>query len=106
MILQQRIRTGTLGISHSSLPVSLGISAAAEAAAPMVKRQAPGYYRMMLGDFEVTAISDGTVDLPMTKLLTRTTPADTKRAYERAFLKDPVETSVNAYLSIPARSSC
>ena len=37
--------------------------AAANAAAPPVKSQAPGYYRMMLGDFEITALSDGTVPL-------------------------------------------
>ena len=37
----------------------------ATAAAPQLKTSAPGYYRMMLGDFEVTALSDGTVDLKM-----------------------------------------
>ena len=37
--------------------------AAANAAAPPAKGQAPGYYRMMLGDFEITALSDGTVPL-------------------------------------------
>ena len=31
------------------------------ASAPIVKKSAPGYYRIMLGDFEVTALSDGTV---------------------------------------------
>ena len=31
-----------------------------------------GYYRVMLGDFEITAISDGTVALPVDKLLTNT----------------------------------
>jgi hypothetical protein len=29
----------------------------------------------MLGDFEVTALSDGTVKLPVKDLLTNTTPA-------------------------------
>jgi hypothetical protein len=53
---------------------------------------------MMLGDFEVTALSDGTVGLEVEKLLTSTSPAQTKRALGRAFIKDPVETSVNAYL--------
>jgi glyoxylase-like metal-dependent hydrolase (beta-lactamase superfamily II) len=52
----------------------------------------------MLGDFEVTALSDGTVTLPMEKLLTRTTPAEVKRAYARAFVTEPLETSVNGYL--------
>jgi len=72
--------------------------AAAHAAAPMAKTQAPGYYRMMLGDFEVTALSDGTLGLPVTNLLTNTTPEKVKKALARADLTDPLETSVNAYL--------
>jgi glyoxylase-like metal-dependent hydrolase (beta-lactamase superfamily II) len=71
---------------------------AAHAAAPQVKTQAPGYYRVMLGDFEVTALSDGTVALPVDKLLTNTTPGQVDKALKRSFLKPPVETSVNGYL--------
>ena len=71
----------------------------ATAAAPMVKTQAPGYYRMMLGDFEVTALSDGTVQLPMPKLLIAARPGEVKQALERNFMpSDTVETSVNGYL--------
>lgn len=67
------------------------------AAAPQVKTSAPGYFRMMLGDFEVTALSDGTVDLPVDKLLQE--PADkTRRLLSAAHLAVPLETSVNAYL--------
>jgi glyoxylase-like metal-dependent hydrolase (beta-lactamase superfamily II) len=70
----------------------------AGAAAPPARSQAPGYYRMMLGDFEVTALSDGTVDLHVKDLLTNTTATRIQRALARAYLKDPVETSVNGYL--------
>lgn len=80
---------------------SLGLVAAttlAHAAAPPAKGQAPGWYRMPLGAFEVTALSDGTVDLPMDKLLTGTTAAKVQAALMRAYLKVPVETSVNGYL--------
>ena len=49
---------------------------ATEARAPMVKSQAPGFYRMMVGDVEVTALNDGVVDFSPAKLLTNTTPAD------------------------------
>lgn len=66
--------------------------------APMVKAQAPGYYRMMLGDFEVTSLSDGTVQLPMLKLLTNTSPATVAAALKKGYLKESVETSVNTYL--------
>ena len=68
------------------------------AAAPLAKKQAPGYYRMMLGDFEVTALSDGTIGLPVSTLLTNTTPDKVKKALARSSLKEPVETSVNGYL--------
>ena len=78
--------------------VSLAPVSAAHAAAPMAKTSAPGFYRMMLGDFEVTALSDGTVDLPVDKLLTNTTPAKVKSALAKSFLTTPVETSVNGYL--------
>ncbi|MET3105564.1 glyoxylase-like metal-dependent hydrolase (beta-lactamase superfamily II) [Oxalobacteraceae bacterium GrIS 2.11] len=70
----------------------------ASAAAPMVKTSAPGYYRVMLGDFEVTALSDGTVQLPMDKVLTGISPADFDKAMKKYHLTNPVDTSVNAYL--------
>ena len=74
------------------------LMAAAHAAAPQQKTQAPGYHRVMLGEFEVTALSDGTVALPVDKLLTNTTPGRIDKALKRAFLKTPLETSVNGYL--------
>ncbi|EHR68999.1 Zn-dependent hydrolase, glyoxylase [Burkholderiales bacterium JOSHI_001] len=73
-------------------------AAAAQAAAPQVKGQAPGWYRMPLGDFEVTALNDGTVGLPVDKLLTNTRPGQVQRALMKAYLGIPLETSVNGYL--------
>jgi hypothetical protein len=78
--------------------IALFIGFPAHAAAPLAKTQAPGYYRMMLGEFEVTALSDGTVPLAVDTLLTNTSPAKVKKALDRWFLKEPVDTSVNAYL--------
>jgi glyoxylase-like metal-dependent hydrolase (beta-lactamase superfamily II) len=73
------------------------IAPTAQAAAPMVKSQAPGFYRIMLGDFEITPLNDGTVDLPMDQLLKQN--ADTTRAtLGKNFLKVPTETSDNAFL--------
>ena len=69
----------------------------AHAAAPMAKIQAPGFYRAMLGDFELTVLSDGTVELPVDKLLKQ--PAEkTNKALLKSFEKNPLETSVNAFL--------
>jgi glyoxylase-like metal-dependent hydrolase (beta-lactamase superfamily II) len=53
---------------------------------------------MMIGDIEVTALADGTVGLPVDKLLTNTTAAHVQAALARAYLKVPLETSVNGYL--------
>ena len=88
-------------LATSLFALAFAISSSAPtafAAAPMVKTQAPGYYRMMLGDFELTALSDGTVKLPVKDLLTNTTPGKVDAALKRAFIAHPVETSVNAFL--------
>lgn len=77
---------------------SMFLLTASHAAAPMVKTQAPGYYRMMLGDFEVTALFDGAIDLEPTKILTNTTPEQVNKLLARSFEKEPLVTSVNAYL--------
>jgi len=74
------------------------VATSAQAEAPMVKTQAPGYYRLMVGDFEVTAISDGTIRLPMLKLLANSKPEKLAAALKAGFLKETVETSVNGYL--------
>ena len=95
--LKNVVALSLLGVGMTLAPVAPLLSTA-HAAAPMVKTQAPGFYRMMLGDFEVTAISDGTVKLPMKDLLTNTTPAKVDAALKRAAIAYPVETSVNAYL--------
>ena len=73
------------------------IAAPASAAAPMAKTAAPGYFRLMLGQFEVTPLSDGTVDLPVDKLLSNGA-AKANATLAQSFLKAPLETSDNAFL--------
>ncbi len=81
-----------------TLAALLSFAPLAHAQVPMAKGQAPGWYRMMLGSFQVTALSDGTVALPVDKLLTQVSPARVESLLARSYLKAPVETSVNAYL--------
>lgn len=68
------------------------------AAAPQVKTAAPGYYRTMLGEFEVTVLSDGTVALPVDKLLTNTSPEKVTQALSKVHQHSPLETSFNSFL--------
>lgn len=73
-------------------------SSFANAEAPQQKTQVPGYYRLMLGNFEVTALYDGAIDLDE-KLLKNIQLRDIQRLLAREFLKGPkVQTAVNAYL--------
>ena len=81
-----------------ALAVTLLCGAAAQAAAPQQKSQAPGYHRMMLGDIEVTALSDGTFQMEPGKLLTNVSPEQLDAALALGYLKSPVETSVNGFL--------
>ena len=59
-------RRNLLAIGASlSAPALLGFSAgSARAAAPMIGKQAPYFYRFKLGHFEATVISDGPLTLP------------------------------------------
>ena len=70
----------------------------AVAAAPRLEQQAPGYYRLMLGAFEITALSDGVFDLDTESTVTNLAPARRRELLASAFEGDHVPTSVNAYL--------
>jgi glyoxylase-like metal-dependent hydrolase (beta-lactamase superfamily II) len=80
--------------------VAFGLLAQADsfAAAPQVRTQAPGFYRLMLGSFEITALNDGTIDFPMDQLLLNAKPGEVEAAFKNAYLMLPAETSVNAFL--------
>ena len=71
---------------------------ACRAAAPLVRTQAPGYYRMMLGDVEITALSDGTHAFPIDTVMTNITPARISKDLAEADLAAPVQGSINAFL--------
>lgn len=80
------------------LGAGLGSPVAALAKAPFQSFQAPGFYRMRFGRFEVTALSDGTVPLPLPKLYTNTSEEHAQSALAAAFRETPTQTSVNAFL--------
>jgi glyoxylase-like metal-dependent hydrolase (beta-lactamase superfamily II) len=84
---------GLLALCLAAVPTTI-----ASANAPFAKIQAPGFYRMALGDFEITALSDGTFSVPMEKMIVGTTPAKIDAALAKAYMKPPFDTSVNGFL--------
>ena len=81
------------------------------AAAPQAQVQAPGFYRMRLGEFEITVLSDGTHPFPDAEVLTQAVDGSSKRvklfqahpeearsALAAVDLTAPTEGSINAFL--------
>ncbi len=86
----------TLSISGAALSPKATF---AQTPAPSAQ-QAPGYYFMQLGDFQVTALYDGAASLPVA-LLHGISAGDIQTLLEDMFVpinKDGVQTAVNGYL--------
>ena len=78
--------------------ILLSLAPLAQAEVPMAQTQVPGYYRIQLGQFEITALYDGAIELD-TKLLKNTSAAELQRLLSRMFVGNPkMQTAVNAYL--------
>lgn len=76
----------------------LATAADVSAGTPQQRVQAPGYYRMMVGDFEVTALSDGTARIALTKQLPSLSAEEVAPELNRWHRTDPYEMSINAFL--------
>lgn len=63
-----------------------------------LNEQAPGYYRMTLGGLCITAVSDGTVTIPLNTLLTGISAEKLGQAMAREAMTPQAETSINAYV--------
>ncbi|WEX79206.1 MBL fold metallo-hydrolase [Sinorhizobium numidicum] len=97
MTTRRSVLKGTLSLMLAATAMTTLAPLGAVAKAPQIKSQAPGYYRIMLGDFEITALSDGTVKFPVESFYVG--PKDEIAALlNKAFLESPVELSINAFL--------
>lgn len=76
---------------------TMGAPTLALADAAQIKTQVPGWYRHMVGQFEVTALYDGQIMLD-TKLLKGATSAQIRKHLQDAFRTSPTPTAVIAYL--------
>src|SRR5579872_6906331 len=84
-------------IKYSAVAVCALQAAAAFAAAPMANTQ-PGFYKMKLGDFEITALNDGVIAYPVSRMLPAATAAQIESGLSENGLTDPVGISYNAFL--------
>lgn len=90
------LRRLLLGGLIAALPFTTPAPALADA--PQVATQVPGYYRMMVGEFEVTALFDGLFELD-SSLLTNARPEDVAALLATRLKTGPkLQTAVNAFL--------
>jgi len=55
-----------------------------------------GFYRMKIGTIEVIALSDGTAGFEVLEMLSK--PKEAEKLLAKAYVKSPVDASVNAFL--------
>ncbi len=77
------------GLLTSSAAVAAGTALSGEppahAAAPVIGKQAPGFYRYKVGDAEVTVIADGALGFPVENFVSNVTTEQVKAALTAAF---------------------
>ncbi len=94
MAVSRFLRNLVLGLAV----LTTGFLPVAMAEAPMVKKQVPGYYRMPLGQFEVTALFDGAFDVDI-GIMSNATEAELHLILERNYVDgNKVQTATNVYL--------
>ncbi|MBD8165111.1 MBL fold metallo-hydrolase [Erwinia persicina] len=83
-------------VMMAGIAFSASALAAPESVPP--ETQAPGFYRMTLGKLRITAVSDGTVTIPLDKLLTHISPQKLRDRMASDAMTPQAETSINAYV--------
>jgi glyoxylase-like metal-dependent hydrolase (beta-lactamase superfamily II) len=92
-ITQQMLRA----ISFTIVLFISGYKVNGQQAAPVQMDQA-FYHRMKLGDYEIIALSDGTITIDLHELLTNITPGKIDQLSTASYQTAKEEASVNAYL--------
>ncbi|MBY3530986.1 MBL fold metallo-hydrolase [Rhizobium laguerreae] len=92
----------SLMISYAKTALAAGtlsaLPAAVFAKAPMAGKQAAGFYRVKLGSYEITALSDGTAKLPMSKIYKNIGEEEAETYLVDRYQAGSAEISVNAFL--------
>jgi glyoxylase-like metal-dependent hydrolase (beta-lactamase superfamily II) len=89
----------SLMAAAAALPFAPPLAPPAAAAAPQVGKQAPGFHRFKIGDFEITALHDGVVTGPLMPARIPNVPVEeVRKAMESQFM--PVEPTVNHFTQL------
>lgn len=80
----------------ATLSALAAVTQSSYAEAPKAKFQAPGFYRTMLGDFELTVISDGTALRHVDEIMSK--PEQVRETYARNGEELPTELSINTFV--------
>jgi glyoxylase-like metal-dependent hydrolase (beta-lactamase superfamily II) len=91
------IKRQILGTAFGAAVILTGGPALAEA--PQIKTQVAGWYRIMVGSYEVTALSDGYLNFD-NKLIQHAAPGEIAKGMERSFVEkgESIPTAINAFL--------
>lgn len=76
----------------------LALFAVTASADTKLSKPQAGYYRLKVGDVEVTALSDGTVPLGALDLLHGAKPGEIEKLLADSYVRAPLDASVNAFL--------
>jgi glyoxylase-like metal-dependent hydrolase (beta-lactamase superfamily II) len=82
----------------SSLTLSGGASAVTLTEESKLDKPQAGYYRFRVGSVDVTTLSDGSLGFEVIEQLTNVKPGEAEKLLDKAYLKSPVEASMNAFL--------
>ena len=77
---------------------ALALAATASLHAADARPESPGWYSTKIGRFTVTALWDGTLEMPVDEVFARPGPAQLKALRERAYLPATMPLSVNAFV--------
>jgi len=78
--------------------LSISLFSIAFASAPQLKTQAPGFYRLMVGDYEVTVLLDGFFPMKAKEVLTDMPAEKLQEVLSQSHQGETIPTSVNAFL--------
>ncbi len=90
-LTRRGVLAGAAGATIATALAPLAADRTAFAAAPPAGKQAPGFYRYKVGEFEITAVTDGAATFPLPDQFVQNQPkAEVQKALAAAF--QPTET--------------